>query len=132
MFRYLWKSLVSSKAVAFSWKLFHDRIPTRSNYSKKNVLDPNISINGPLCGDNVETLTHLFLHCHEASNVWFHVLKWLNFGFITSQNLFARLECWRGDVRDRKLQNDFWLIYHGMIWFIWRTQNDWFLNILLR
>jgi len=38
VFSKLWKSPAPSKVVAFSWKLLHDRIPTRANLAVRNVL----------------------------------------------------------------------------------------------
>jgi len=40
VFRQIWKSPAPSKVVAFAWKLLLDRIPTRMNLARMNVLSP--------------------------------------------------------------------------------------------
>jgi len=62
VFTHIWKSLGPSKAVAFSWKLLHDRIPTKINLSIRNGLPPDTSLNCVLCVRASESSEHLFLH----------------------------------------------------------------------
>jgi len=50
VFHCIWKSLAPSKVVAFSWKLFLDRIPMRVDLQRRNILPPyfrqlSVSIN---------------------------------------------------------------------------------------
>jgi len=61
VFPCLWKNLAWSKVLAFSWKLLLDRIPSRVNLAKRNVLDPDSSLNC-LCAHAEEALLHL-LRC---------------------------------------------------------------------
>lgn len=63
VFSQIWKSPAPSKVVAFSWKVLLNRIPTRINLSRRNVVPPNASLNCVLCGEAGETETHMFLHC---------------------------------------------------------------------
>ena len=70
-------------------RLLHDCIPTRLNLVRRNVLAPNSSINCPPFAEDIDTSTHLFLHCHIAFMIWLKVLSWLEISFITPQNLFV-------------------------------------------
>lgn len=45
-FGHVWKSPVPSKVMTISWKLFLDRIPTRSNLIRRNAIPSTVS---PLC-----------------------------------------------------------------------------------
>lgn len=45
----LWKSMVPSKLVAFSWKLLWDHIPTKRNLSIQSIIDLNASMNYVWC-----------------------------------------------------------------------------------
>ena len=90
------------KVVAFSWKLLLDRIPTRSNLSRRNCLPPDMSTLCVLCGSSEESTNHLFLHCDFSASVWANVMSWLDFSFITPTNLFVHWECWSNEGGGRK------------------------------
>lgn len=38
VFRHVWKSSAPTKTIAFSWKLLHNRIPTRSDLAQRGVI----------------------------------------------------------------------------------------------
>lgn len=61
VFRYLWKSSTPSKAIAFSWKLLLNRIPTRVSLALQNALREDPSTICVFCGGGEETSNHLFL-----------------------------------------------------------------------
>jgi len=63
VFGYIWKSLAPSNAVAFSWTLLLDRVPTWTNLAKRRIMGEDMSTNCPLCNGVEETTNHLFLHC---------------------------------------------------------------------
>lgn len=44
MFTHIWKSSTPAKVAAFSWKLLHDRIPTKFNLSHRQILPPESSL----------------------------------------------------------------------------------------
>jgi len=70
VFSHVWESPAPSKVVAFSWKFLLNRIPTRVNLELRNALPPEVSSLCVLCGDEAETVNHLFLHCSISSRVW--------------------------------------------------------------
>jgi len=119
----LWKSPAPSKVVAFSWLAFIDRIPTRSNLAFRHILangDPSVCV---LCGQGEETTSHLFLHCDVAVLIWRKVMDWLDINFITPRNLFMHFVCWSEACNSRRLLKAFWLIWHAVIWAIWKERN---------
>jgi len=89
VFETICKSKAPLKVIAFSWKLFLDRVPTRSNLSRRNCLPPTESMLCVLCGRMEESSKHLILHCHFTANVWESVMNWLDFSFITPPNMFV-------------------------------------------
>jgi len=76
-----------------------------------------------LCGNVEETTNHLFLHCNVVSVIWRKVLDWLNINFITPHNLFSHFACWSTLSNSRRLFNAFCLIWHAVIWSIWKERN---------
>jgi len=56
----LWYKNIPSKVSLFAWRLFRNRLPTRDNLARRNILHNNDSACVADCG-NVETVQHLFL-----------------------------------------------------------------------
>jgi len=86
VFDSIWKSPAPSKVVAFSWKLLHDRIPSKVNLAYRHVLPPEASLNCDLCVGMAESTNHLFIHCAFASEVWQDLFGWLDFNFVLPPN----------------------------------------------
>jgi len=72
----VWHKLVPSKVSLFAWRLLQDRIPTRTNLVRRNVLQSidNACVTG--CG-SVETTDHLFRCCDISGSVWYLLCQWL-------------------------------------------------------
>lgn len=82
--------------MAFSWKLFLDRISTKVNLARRNVLPLGASLNCHFFGRGEESSAHIFLH----------------------------FECWSAKVRNKKLCKGYWLIWHAVIWVLWKIRNE--------
>jgi len=89
--------------VAFSWKLFLNRVPTKDNLLLRNVLPVEDSLSCALCGREGETAIHLFVHCKVATDVWLEVMRWFDFYFLAPPNFFIHWECWSGGYRNKKI-----------------------------
>lgn len=44
--------------------------------------------------------------------------------FITPQSLFQHFECWSGEIGKKKLCKGYWMIWHAVLWTIWKARND--------
>jgi len=69
VFRDLWKSKALSKVLAFSCTLILDHIPTKVYLAKRRLLANEDSNRCVFCGNEDETVVHLFVHCHVISKV---------------------------------------------------------------
>lgn len=67
-FRRLWKGWAIRKANSTAWKILKGRMATVDNLSKRGVLIGN---NSPccLCGEDDETVSHLFCTCKVTSSI---------------------------------------------------------------
>lgn len=128
VFSSIWKSPAPSKVVAFSWKLLHDRIPSKVNLAYRHVLPVEASLNCVLCEGMVESVHHLFIHCTFAMEVWQGLLCWLDFYFVPPPNLFVHWECWKGAETNRNVCKGYRLIWHAAVWSIWRGETTAFLT----
>ncbi|RHN54844.1 putative RNA-directed DNA polymerase [Medicago truncatula] len=132
VFELVWKSPAPSKVVAFSWQLLLNRIPTKDNLLSRRILAPVSLGRCEFCEQVAETATHLFLHCEWTFKVWSKVGGWLGINFITPQSLFQHFECWNGEIGRRKLRKGYWLIWHAVLWTIWKARNDRIFNNILK
>lgn len=73
----IWSKISALKTSAMAWKLVQDRLPTRMNLMKRNILPQNGNINGPLCNLHPVTVAHLFIECIVTSKIWYACYNWL-------------------------------------------------------
>jgi len=102
VFGSIWKSLTSSKIVAFSWKLRHNRIPTKDNLVRSICVPLEENLNCVFCGGGPKTSNHLFLYCEVVFELWSKIIVWLETNMATPQNFvcaFSMLE-WRGEEQE--------------------------------
>ncbi|MCH92364.1 cysteine-rich receptor-like protein kinase [Trifolium medium] len=64
----VWKSGAPSKAIAFSWQLLQDRIPTRQNLFRRHIIRDPSNILCIFCETTVESVDHLFVTCDLSSS----------------------------------------------------------------
>lgn len=110
--------------LAFSWTLLLDRIPTKVNLAKRRIMGMEDSKRCVFCDGEDESAVHLFLHCAFTSKVWREVMGWLNFNFIIPPNLFTHALCWSREVRSKFLRRGAWLIWHAVVWVVWKSRNE--------
>ena len=123
IFSKLWKSPAPSKVVAFSWMALLNRIPTRSNLALRHILAPGESRACVLCGIADKTTNHLFLHCDVVSLIWRKVMDWLDVNFLTPHIFVSQFACWSDSSNSRLLFKAFCLIWHAVVWSVWKERN---------
>lgn len=60
------------------WRLFYNRLPTRDNLVKRDVITPDNSRCTGGCGQE-ETASHLLFQCHSFTGLWTHVIRQLKY-----------------------------------------------------
>jgi hypothetical protein len=104
--------------------LIRDRLPTKNNLYRRQVLDFDDQNCVRGCG-LIETSTHLFLHCFLFSSVWNHILQWL--GIVTTlphdvSEHFNQFQHLGGVSRSR--QSILQIIWIASVWEIWKERNN--------
>jgi hypothetical protein len=120
----VWHKHIPSKVSLFVWRLLRNRLPTRDNLLRRNIIQDQGSVCVAGC-EALETARHLFLLCTTSSLLWSYVLKWL--GLVSVFSL---------DLRDHHLQfcsmaglprsTHSYLqgIWYACVWVIWKDRND--------
>jgi hypothetical protein len=124
LFSRLWESPAPSKVVAFSWQLFYNRLPTKDNLARRGVLQQDAGRNCVWCDQDPESANHLFLHCRTAHKVWYEIFKWLGLVVVMPPNILSLFACVSDAARSNKVRSGFLLVWHTVLWYLWRARND--------
>jgi hypothetical protein len=128
----IWRSAAPLKAIVFSWQALIGKIPTRSNLLRRGVGLGGGATGCCFCGAASETPVHLLLHCGFAAAVWYRVLSWLGFNLVNPPNLFISFASFLGITSLKKRKKGLAVIWHALIWVIWKVHNDRIFNAKLR
>lgn len=117
----IWNLKVSPSIKLFMWKIANSILPNSMRVAAKI---PNINTTCLLCNNHNETLTHLFLDCNFASQVWNH----LNFQMDYVKNGATTCHDWINSwFRDKTRDSNFieWAYFCSTInWHIWKARCD--------
>ncbi|PWA47435.1 reverse transcriptase domain, Reverse transcriptase zinc-binding domain protein [Artemisia annua] len=71
-----WSTILPIKVNVFIWRMFLDKLPTRSNLSARGVDVPCVLC--PVCDSEVESRNHLFFGCSLVSELHRLISRWWN------------------------------------------------------
>lgn len=124
IFKMIWKCAIPSNTCAFIWRMFHDRIQTKTNLRRRNILQADQDVLCCFCSEEEESLNHLFFTCRISSLLWNACNRWL--GIVSAG---------AGDCRRHFLQfalpdlcgnrNDLLkVIWGACVWSLWCCRNN--------
>jgi hypothetical protein len=76
------------------------------------------------CEVVVQISNHLLLHCDFALGVWYAVSIWLGLTSVNPPNLFILSPLWSVLVTQNQRNKSLMLIWHVVLWSIWKAWND--------
>jgi mannosylglycoprotein endo-beta-mannosidase len=132
VFSDIWESPAPSKVVAFSWQLFHNRIPSRVNLFRRGVLNLAAEVNCVWCVHYPESANHLFLHCNLAHRVWYEVFKWLGLVIVMPPSIMVLFASISDDAKNKRIRRGFRLVWHSVVWSLWRARNNAIFNNIIK
>jgi hypothetical protein len=122
-FKAIWKCSAPSKVQGFSWLLLHDRIPSKVNLFRRNIIQQVEDRICVLCGNHEESSTHMFLYCEFAIRVWERITSWLRLVFSLPHSCVSFVNYFAAASGNKKVRQGLVLIWNSVIWMLWRHRN---------
>ncbi|KAL5170075.1 putative ribonuclease H protein [Glycine soja] len=72
----IWTLKIPPRAIAFAWRIFKNRLPTKDNLRRRHVV--LLSFNCPLCDMEEESVGHVMYSCIKTRHIWWEALGWVN------------------------------------------------------
>lgn len=91
VFVQVWSKFVPTKVCALAWRVILDRIPTKANLLKRNVLSVGSGVNCVFCNVMEETTEHLLFSCPRALQVWLCCYNWVGVSTALPKNCQSHL-----------------------------------------
>ncbi|GJW65822.1 RNA-directed DNA polymerase, eukaryota [Tanacetum coccineum] len=117
-----WVKYVPIKINVFAWKIFLDRLPTRSNLQYRGVLVSDLLC--PLFSSAQEDSSHLFFSCRLATDIVRLVCRWWNLSW-TPLGSYADWLNWFNSIRLSSKVKD---LLEGVLyitwWSVWMFRNQ--------
>ncbi|GJT58888.1 RNA-directed DNA polymerase, eukaryota [Tanacetum coccineum] len=118
-----WIKSIPIKVNVFAWKLYLDRLPTRSNLSRRNVSLPSLAC--PLCDHVLEDSSHLFFGCSVAKDIQKLICRWWNLDV----HPYESYEDWLSWFKSIRLGSKTKEVLEGVFYVSW-SNND--INVINR
>lgn len=119
----VWKVPVPSKVALFCWRLLLDRLPTKDNLIRRNVVINNSRCS--LCDSCDENVVHLFFHCDFSKCIWKEILSWIGIVDVIAvggvQHFWEYDRLLKYNTSRNKVPFMFWL---ATLWIIWQVRNN--------
>ncbi|GKE38717.1 RNA-directed DNA polymerase, eukaryota [Tanacetum coccineum] len=116
-----WIKCIPIKVNVFVWKALQDRLPTRSNLVRRNILIDSLSC--PICDGEPEDSSHLFFRCCLARDVTRLVCRWWDLDF----HSFNSYTDWQGWFKQLRLGAKSKEVLEGVFyvswWSLWNFRN---------
>ncbi|XP_058746904.1 uncharacterized protein LOC131619879 [Vicia villosa] len=122
--KWVWEAAVPSKIKVFGWRFFLNRLPSKDQLVRRNILHREEDKMCVMCSGEYEDLVHLSFLCPFAKNVWIMIGLWLDIMLDVSVaghlHLAHFLQVLKGRIKRKKLC----LIWLTTVWVIWNSRNN--------
>ncbi|GJY05030.1 RNA-directed DNA polymerase, eukaryota [Tanacetum coccineum] len=117
-----WIKSIPIKVNVFAWKLFLDRLPTRSNLARRNVNVPSLEC--PLCSHATEDSSHLFFGCSVAKDVLKLICRWWDLVFHDVDSYDGWLSWFKSIRLGSKSKDVLEGVFYVSWWRLWYYRNE--------
>ncbi|GJR98129.1 RNA-directed DNA polymerase, eukaryota [Tanacetum coccineum] len=117
-----WIKSIPIKVNVFAWKLYLDRLPTRSNLSRRNVSLPSLAC--PLCDHVLEDSSHLFFGCSVAKDIQKLICRWWNLDVHPYESYEDWLSWFKSIRLGSKTKEVLEGVFYVFWWSLWNFRNQ--------
>jgi hypothetical protein len=121
--KFIWKSGVPSKVCALAWQLLLDKLPTKNNLLRRDVIRVDDAY-CPFCNLEVESACHLFLHCSYTARIWYDITRWYGVISVLPPSVPLSFVGLVGCGSNRKRRKGLAVIWLAFMWAVWKVRND--------
>ncbi|XP_057418273.1 uncharacterized protein LOC130712458 [Lotus japonicus] len=124
LFNRLWSGVAPSNISAFVWRVVLDRIQSKANLRRRNIILDDAEARCSICNIEEESTNHLFFSCNLALQVWSYCNLWL--GITTAMPRDARPHLLQHELPFlSSRQNDgLRAIWMTAVWSLWTARNN--------
>jgi len=119
----VWHRFIPAKVSLLVWRLLRNRLPTRDNLVRRNILQPSSSL-CPFGCNATESARHLFLECATSAYFWSQVTSWLGIYMVFPIELRHHLYQFSHMAGLPRYTHSFLTcIWFACVWIIWKARN---------
>ncbi|KAL8491338.1 hypothetical protein ACS0TY_023097 [Phlomoides rotata] len=122
-FKLIWKNYAPLKVIAHAWRLLWDRLPTKCNLQRRNILGLNDVLSFCFCNLEVESGKHIFFECSVTYQIWTAIFVWLGFPMAMHSGTLTNLLMFSNFFRRKRGKHVAVSIWLGTVWIIWKWRN---------
>ncbi|XP_026416416.1 uncharacterized protein LOC113311831 [Papaver somniferum] len=117
-YRFVWNNKIPPKVSFLVWCAVHGKLNTKDMLLRKGM---TLEMDCIMCGDVVETASHLLLHCKVAYKLWLNLIP-SSWCWISPQSLFHLANGWHQMFLNHNVEC--WnMIPAAIVWVIWGERN---------
>ncbi|KAH1150639.1 hypothetical protein GYH30_044590 [Glycine max] len=120
-FAEIWKLKIPTKTAVFTWRLVRDRLPTKSNLRRRQVMVQDMFC--PLCNNIEEGAAHLFFNCTKTLPLWWESMSWVNLKTAMPQTPRQHFLQYGTDIADGLKSKRWKCWWIALTWTIWQHRN---------
>jgi len=120
---FLWLKAFPLNVNIFVWRLFLNRLATKDNLLRRNVLEANNVVCSTLCGRE-EDRDHLFFQCDHYGRLWLLISNWIDIVTVLPGDLYTHANqfCVLRGI-SKKSMTAFSIIWISVLFVIWKDRN---------
>ncbi|GKV38790.1 hypothetical protein SLEP1_g46663 [Rubroshorea leprosula] len=122
-FKLIWDSKTPLKISAFAWKALQNRIPTKENLLKRGMIEETTGTKCTLCGEKIETASHILFSCPVSWKVWCLCYDWWGIKTASQEDGWNHLRQHVGLISRGRKKQAWSTIWFFTVWSIWLWRN---------
>lgn len=119
----IWHIPVPSNVQLFVWRLLLDKLPTKTNLNRCNILASEEELKCLLCKEQTKIASHLFFCCKFSGEIWNRCYRWLDLVMAQHNNPKQHFQQHYAGSFSKAVSNKAMSIWCTITWRIWQHRN---------